>query len=72
MVAIQKAKTKFTKLHLLLLLIFLLFLDGSAFFVASEIFVIVVFLVLLAIFLYKRNLLISNSLLYWQSGSRSI
>lgn len=56
MVAIQKAKTKFTKLDLLLLLIFLLFLDGSAFFVASEIFVIVVFLVLLAIFLYKRNL----------------
>ncbi len=55
MVAIQKAKVRFTILDLLLLLIFLLFLEGSAFFVASEIFVIGVFLVLLAIFLYRKN-----------------
>lgn len=52
MVAFQKVK--FSKLDFLLLLIFLLFLEGSSFFLASELFVIGVFLVLLAIFLYRK------------------
>ena len=52
MVAFQKVK--FSKLDFLLLLIFLLLLEGSSFFLASELFVIGVFLVLLAIFLYRK------------------
>jgi hypothetical protein len=52
MVAFQKVK--FSKLDFLLLLIFLLFLEGSSFFLAFEPFVIGVFLVLLAIFLYRK------------------
>lgn len=55
MAVIQKAKTRLTRLDVFLLLIFLLFLEGSAFFLISEFFVIGVFLVLLAIFLYKKN-----------------
>jgi hypothetical protein len=55
MVVIQKARTRLTRLDVFLLLIFLLFLEGSAFFVASDFFVIGVFLVLLAIFLYRKS-----------------
>jgi hypothetical protein len=55
MVVIQKARTRFTKLDVLLLLIFLLFFEGSSFFLASEFFVIGVFLLLLAIFLYRKS-----------------
>lgn len=55
MVVIQKARTKLTRLDVFLLLIFLLFLDGSAFFVASDFFVIGVFLLLLAILVYRKS-----------------
>ncbi len=55
MVVIQKAKVRLTKLDVFLLLIFLLFLEGSSFFLASKIFVIGVFFLLLVIFLYKKN-----------------
>ncbi|NMB36515.1 MAG: hypothetical protein GX993_00550 [Bacteroidales bacterium] len=51
---IQKARTWFTKLDVLLLLIFLLFLAGSTFFLAYDAFVVGLFFILLSIFLYRK------------------
>lgn len=51
---IQQDRTRFTKLDVLLLLIFLLFLAGSLFFLSYDAFVVGLFIILLSTFLFRK------------------